>query len=106
MSRETSRIIIVGGGGTIGCSTALHLVRQGYTPGNITILDVYTIPSAQSAGNDLNKIMGIALRTPVDLRLSIEARDMWRHDELFKIYFHNTGRVSVHIEEKILIDFS
>ncbi|KAM3064687.1 hypothetical protein ACMFMF_011823 [Clarireedia jacksonii] len=91
-SREKIQVIVVGGGGTMGSSTALHLIRNGYTPSNITVLDTYQIPSAQSAGNDLNKIMGIRLRNPVDIQLSLEARDMWRNDELFKPFFHNTGR--------------
>jgi sarcosine oxidase/L-pipecolate oxidase len=93
-SRASTRVVVVGGGGTIGSSTALHLIRSGYTPSNITILDTYPIPSAQSAGNDLNKIMGIRLRNKVDLQLSLEAREMWKDDELFKSFFHNTGRVS------------
>jgi sarcosine oxidase/L-pipecolate oxidase len=78
----------------MGSSTALHLLRSGYTPSNITVLDTYPIPSAQSAGNDLNKIFGVRLRNQVDLQLSLDARDMWRNDELFKEHFHNTGRVS------------
>ncbi|KAH8664732.1 fructosyl peptide oxidase [Xylariales sp. PMI_506] len=92
-SRFTTKVIVVGGGGTIGSSTALHLLRAGYTPGNITVLDTYPIPSLQSAGNDLNKIMGVRLRNKVDLQLSLEARQMWMEDELFKPYFHNTGRM-------------
>ncbi|KAF1842427.1 fructosyl amino acid oxidase [Cucurbitaria berberidis CBS 394.84] len=92
-SREKATVIVVGGGGTIGSSTALHLVRAGYTPSNITVLDTYPIPSSQSAGNDLNKIMGIRLRNKVDLQLSLEARQMWKEDELFKGFFHNTGRL-------------
>ncbi len=77
----------------MGSSTALHLLRKGYNPSNITVLDTYPIPSSQSAGNDLNKIMGVRLRNKVDLQLSLEARDMWRHDALFKPWFHNTGRL-------------
>lgn len=53
---KSSSILIVGGGGTMGSSTALHLARRGYT--NIRILDIYAIPSEQSAGFDLNKIAG------------------------------------------------
>ncbi|KAK8215256.1 hypothetical protein M8818_002268 [Zalaria obscura] len=93
LSRETTKVIVVGGGGTMGSSTALHLIRAGYTPSNITVLDTYEIPSAQSAGNDLNKIMGIRLRNPVDVKLSTEAQDMWKNDEVFKPFFHQTGRL-------------
>ncbi|KAF2651314.1 FAD dependent oxidoreductase [Lophiostoma macrostomum CBS 122681] len=92
-SRSTTKVVVIGGGGTMGSSTALHLLRSGYTPSNITVLDTYPIPSAQSAGNDLNKIMGVRPRNKVDFQLSLEARDMWRNDGLFKEYFHNTGRL-------------
>ncbi|KAI4624174.1 uncharacterized protein J4E88_001096 [Alternaria novae-zelandiae] len=103
-SRETTSVIVAGGGGTIGSSTALHLVRSGYKPSNITVLDTYPIPSSQSAGNDLNKIMGIRLRNKVDLQLSLEARQMWKEDDLFKEYFHNTGRLDCAHSEKGLKD--
>ncbi|KAK7449710.1 hypothetical protein VKT23_013183 [Stygiomarasmius scandens] len=86
-----STILIVGGGGTLGSSTALHLARKGYR--NIRVLDVYPIPSAQSAGNDLNKIMGISLRNPVDKQLSLEAEDLWTNDPTFSPYYHQTGQV-------------
>lgn len=95
-SRATTKVIVVGGGGTMGSSTALHLIRAGYTPSNITVLDVYPIPSAQSAGYDLNKIMGIRLRNRPDLQLSLEALDMWTNDPLFKPFFHKVGMVRLH----------
>ena len=91
--RATTKVIVVGGGGTMGASTALHLLRSGYAPENITVLDTYPIPSAQSAGHDLNKIFNVRVRNEVDQQLSFEARDMWKGDELFKEYFHMTGMV-------------
>lgn len=93
-SRTSTKVIVVGGGGTIGSSTALHLIRSGYAASNITVLDVYPIPSAQSAGYDLNKIMSVRLRNSADLQLSMEALDMWKNDPLFKSFFHNVGMVS------------
>lgn len=93
-SRANTRIIVVGGAGTMGSSTALHLIRSGYTPSYITVLDVYPIPSTQSAGYDINKIMSIRLRNTSDLQLSLEALDMWKNDQLFKPFFHNVGMVS------------
>ena len=47
--------ILIVGGGTWGCSTALYLARRGYK--NITVLDAYDIPSPISAGNDINKVV-------------------------------------------------
>lgn len=51
---HASAILIIGGG-TWGCSTALELARRGYR--NITVLDSHPIPSVIAAGNDVNKIM-------------------------------------------------
>jgi sarcosine oxidase/L-pipecolate oxidase len=54
LANSESKILIVGGGGTIGSSTALHLARRGFT--DIRLLDKYENPSANSAGNDINKV--------------------------------------------------
>lgn len=85
-------ILIVGGGGTIGSSTALHLVRRGYT--NVQIMDVYPIPSRQSAGNDLNKIIGTS-GSGSRRWISKEIMNGWRTDPVFKPYYHEVGRLEV-----------
>ncbi|CDZ98665.1 FAD-dependent oxidoreductase [Phaffia rhodozyma] len=87
-----SRIIVVGGGGTIGSSTALHLARRGYV--NVVVLDEFEIPSAQSAGFDLNKIAGGAVKEGWRGQLSGEIMKGWREDPVFSPYYHETGRVT------------
>lgn len=54
-NKPTERSILIIGGGTWGCATALELGRRGYE--KVTVLDSHSVPSAISAGNDLNKIM-------------------------------------------------
>lgn len=56
LANKESKILIVGGGGTIGSSTALHLARRGYN--DVRLLDKLENPSANSAGNDTNKVRG------------------------------------------------
>jgi sarcosine oxidase/L-pipecolate oxidase len=53
LTKDSSILII--GGGTWGCSTALQLARAGYK--NVTVLERSPIPSPSAAGNDVNKIM-------------------------------------------------
>lgn len=54
MVSKNARILILGGAGTMGSSIALHLARRGYT--DVRILDPFQPPSANSAGNDMNKV--------------------------------------------------
>ncbi|KAL1836277.1 hypothetical protein VTK73DRAFT_5109 [Phialemonium thermophilum] len=80
---KTSSILIVGGG-TWGCSTALHLARRGYT--NVTVLDGHEIPSPISAGNDVNKIVEQGSFSEGDEEgdvaqaLLAHAKEGWLHD--------------------------
>lgn len=103
---RTSSILIIGGG-TWGASTALHLARQGYQ--NVTVLDSYALPSAISAGNDVNKIKGWQNSDPASSssssgqgsnaeeytreKIAYEANQAWLQDEIFKPYYHETGYV-------------
>lgn len=107
LAHKDSRILIVGGGGTIGSSTALHLARRGYT--DIRLLDKFENPSANSAGNDMNKVRRFTSRTAVQGsqrqiagndsagiwgEVGAEAWGMWREDPVFKDHSHEVGRVS------------
>ncbi|UNI23901.1 hypothetical protein JDV02_009693 [Purpureocillium takamizusanense] len=93
LDKESSIVIL--GGGTWACSTALHLVRRGYS--NVTVLDAYHIPSAISAGNDVNKIAELASPTDDDDADSVAqaaaaaAAQGWIHDPIFSPYYHDTG---------------
>lgn len=75
----------------MGSSTALHLARRGYT--DVTILDVFPIPSAQSAGFDLNKIAGGGENTGMRGKLLEKIMDGWRNDPVFSPHYHEVGRV-------------
>ena len=94
---KASSILIIGAG-TWGCSTALHLVRRGYT--NVTVLDTYPVPSPISAGNDINKILDLNREsgsTDDECHVSRLLYDAvmkgWFQDEVFSQYFHDTGMI-------------
>lgn len=93
---KLSSILIVGAG-TFGCSTALHLARRGYK--NVTCLDAYPVPSAMSAGNDINKIVG-CFETNGDEPLSTRERmkqetiHLWKTDPVFNNFYHPVGMIS------------
>ncbi|BDD56207.1 hypothetical protein MPDQ_005624 [Monascus purpureus] len=95
MAVTKSSSILVIGAGTWGTSTALHLARRGYT--NVTVLDPYPVPSAISAGNDVNKVISKGQyssdpnRMDVNEILGKQAMDAWFNDPLFKPFYHDTG---------------
>ncbi|KAF2764067.1 fructosyl amine:oxygen oxidoreductase [Teratosphaeria nubilosa] len=94
---ESTSILVVGAG-TWGSSTALHLARRGYK--NVVVLDPYEVPSAISAGNDVNKIVEQGSSSGneddeayVSHRLVEEATKAWETDPVFKPFYHETGYV-------------
>lgn len=104
LADKDARILVVGGAGTIGSSTALHLLRRGYS--NVRILDVYPSPSGNSAGNDLNKVSTNVRTMKADNQIcgndrglgiwgdiSDEAWEGWTHDPVFQPYCHSVGKV-------------
>ncbi|KAK2060846.1 FAD dependent oxidoreductase [Colletotrichum caudatum] len=86
---KTSSIVIIGAG-TFGISTAYHLAKRGYT--NVKCLDRHPLPSLDSAGYDLNKIIRTEYDEPLYTKLALEALDAWRQPEWNGI-FHETGRI-------------
>ncbi|KAK1962310.1 FAD dependent oxidoreductase [Colletotrichum sublineola] len=88
LSKASSIVII--GAGTFGISTAYHLAKRGYT--NIKCLDRHPLPSLDSAGYDLNKIIRTEYDEPLYTKLALEALDAWRKPEWDGI-FHETGRI-------------
>ena len=70
MAIQKSDSIIIIGAGAFGLSTALHLLRSGYT--NLTVLEKdEQIPSRYSAANDLNKIVRAEYEDPFYTELTV-----------------------------------
>ncbi|GJC83525.1 L-saccharopine oxidase [Colletotrichum liriopes] len=95
---KTSSIAIIGAG-TFGISTAYHLAKRGYT--NIRCLDRHPVPSLDSAGYDLNKIIRTEYDEPLYTNLALEALNAWRQPEWSGI-FHETLRSSLAIDSSHL----
>ncbi|WVQ85130.1 hypothetical protein IAT38_007295 [Cryptococcus sp. DSM 104549] len=91
LANKDSKILIVGGGGTIGSSTALHLARRGYT--DVRLLDIFQNPSLNSAGNDNNKMAGDD-SAGIWGQLGTEAWKMWTTDPVFKAHAHELDLTS------------
>ena len=69
-SESYAKRILIVGGGTFGLSTAYHLAKAGYT--NIHVLDKSPfLPSVESAGNDLNKIVRAEYEDPFYAELAL-----------------------------------
>lgn len=62
--------ILILGAGTFGLSTAYHLAKAGYK--NIIVLEKCApVPPAQSAGDDLNKIIRAEYEDPFYTELAL-----------------------------------
>ncbi|WVR09687.1 hypothetical protein IAU60_006762 [Kwoniella sp. DSM 27419] len=92
LASKDSKIVIIGGGGTMGSSTALHLARRGFK--DIRILDVYPLPSNNSAGYDLNKIAG-ADALGLFGGEHDTAWNAWTTDPTFIPYAHSVGKMDL-----------
>ncbi|EFE31740.1 fructosyl amine: oxygen oxidoreductase [Trichophyton benhamiae CBS 112371] len=103
---KDSHIVIIGAG-TWGISTALHLVRRGYT--NIKVLDKYPLPSPISAGNDVNKFLELDSSPAEDYVSKAIAQATvsgWKNDPVFQPYYHDTGAIIAATSEAAREDIS
>jgi sarcosine oxidase / L-pipecolate oxidase len=89
ISENTSFVII--GAGAFGTSTALHLVRRGYT--DVLLLDNHAYPSPDQASNDTSRAVRADYATPFYSKLALKAIEAWRTDPIFRPHYHHTGRV-------------
>ena len=80
------------GAGVFGASTALHLVRK-YPNAHIRLVDrnAFTAPTRVAASWDWNKVIRLDYLDIVYTRLALEARELWKHDPLWRDYFHESG---------------
>ncbi|THW73424.1 fructosyl amine:oxygen oxidoreductase, partial [Aureobasidium pullulans] len=98
LSKDSSILII--GGGTWGCSSALHLARRGYK--NVTVLEAHPIPSPISAGNDVNKIMEECENAKNgQQRMTPRNNIFGTEDHVFKSFYHPTGIIFSAISDDV-----
>lgn len=87
---EKDAPILIIGAGTFGLSTAYHFARAGHS--RITVLEKSSaVPPADSAGNDLNKIVRAEYEDPFYAERALEAMAAWKTDPLFRPHYRETG---------------
>lgn len=80
--------VIIVGAGNFGAGTALSLARRGV---QVTLLDTAAFPSPRAASHDINKIVRDDYPDLLYMRMMAKAMPMWRSNDLFKSWYHETG---------------
>ncbi|KIJ27450.1 hypothetical protein M422DRAFT_37755 [Sphaerobolus stellatus SS14] len=79
MVSKDSQILVVGTG-AFGISTALHLLRRGYT--NVTVIDqASTLPAPDAASTDINKVVRTSYSEIAYTKLAQAAIEEWKKEE-------------------------
>ena len=83
---------IILGAGVFGVSTAYHLIRK-YPTASITLIDrdAHEATTRVAASWDWNKVVRADYDDLVYCQLALEAQDIFKSDELWKPFFHETG---------------
>ena len=93
MANATESFLIVGAG-VFGASTALHLSRH-KPQASITLMDRYPFPDPVAASFDINKVVRADYEDLFYCKLGLRALEYWRHDPLWKPYYHQAGMVTI-----------
>ncbi|KIJ52363.1 hypothetical protein M422DRAFT_74013 [Sphaerobolus stellatus SS14] len=79
MVPKHSQILVVGTG-AFGISTALHLLRRGYT--NVTVIDrASMLPAPDAASTDINKVVRTSYSEVIYTKLTQAAIEEWKKEE-------------------------
>jgi len=80
MSDQRFCSVLIVGTGVFGISSALHLLRRGYT--NVTVIDQSPIlPAPDAASSDLNKVVRSSYSDITYTKLTKEAISEWKREE-------------------------
>lgn len=80
--------VVIVGAGNFGAGTALALAQRGV---QVTLLDTAAFPSPRAASHDINKIVRDDYPDLLYMRMMAKAMPMWRSNDLFKSWYHETG---------------
>lgn len=94
MSSSAAEKYLIIGSGVFGAATPLELRRR-LLASQVTLLDSSPFPSPRSASADLNKIIRADYPDPFYMAMALKAQEMWRHDPIYKPYYHQTGMLYV-----------
>lgn len=86
--RTGARKCLIIGGGVMGLSTAWHLLKDGHT--DVTVLDH---PDPLAPSRDISKFFRVDYTDPERMKLVLKSKNLWENDDLFKPFFHRTGRI-------------
>ena len=102
MTTLASSYLIVGAG-VFGASTALHLSRQRPAP-SIILVDRAAYPCPIAASHDINKIVRSDYGDIFYCKLGLETLENWRHDSLFKKWYHQSGLLKATDHDQDTVD--
>ncbi|KAI4925216.1 hypothetical protein J4E85_007093 [Alternaria conjuncta] len=92
MSSQPSYLII--GAGVFGVSTAYHLIKR-YPEAHIQLIDRTQYPCPLAASWDWNKVIRADYGDIFYMEKALEAIQHWRHDPLFRQFYHQSGLVNI-----------